>query len=218
MFIWLQVLRGLASSMVVCHHFVGSQIKQGIYVNDWLTKYGASGTDIFFVISGFIMMYTQFNSEHKFSFIYFLIRRLIRIAPLYWILTTFAYILSLVISSVNSSFCINNFIFSMFFLPAYDGILLMSSNAFKAYVIPMSWTLTYVWYFYLIFAFIMAFRKKVQFFLLALLIWFVISITVGAVLHPTPLILQVITSPLIFELFLGCLIAYIYLSGLELIK
>ena len=45
-------------------------------------EFGHWGVDIFFVISGFIMMYiTEKNNN------YFLIKRFIRIIPLYWILT-----------------------------------------------------------------------------------------------------------------------------------
>ncbi len=44
----------------------------------------ASGVDIFFVISGFIMLVTSRNSTPG----EFMLRRIIRVVPLYWILTT----------------------------------------------------------------------------------------------------------------------------------
>ena len=47
-----------------------------------LLGFGSWGVDIFFVISGFIMMYVTENN-HK----HFLLKRIIRIVPLYWIIT-----------------------------------------------------------------------------------------------------------------------------------
>src|ERR1019366_6102481 len=44
----------------------------------------AAGVDIFFVISGFIMMVSHKDSTP----LQFVVRRIIRIAPLYWVLTT----------------------------------------------------------------------------------------------------------------------------------
>src|SRR6201984_3285306 len=47
---------------------------------------GAAGVDLFFVISGFIMVYTTRNDPPSFrSSRRFFLRRLSRIAPFYWI-------------------------------------------------------------------------------------------------------------------------------------
>ena len=65
----IQVLRFLAAFSVMMVHLP-------------IFGFGSWGVDIFFVISGFIMMYvTEFNERN------FLIKRIIRIVPLYWILT-----------------------------------------------------------------------------------------------------------------------------------
>ncbi len=54
--------------------------------------YGAYGVDIFFVVSGFIMYYTTFGTDAKPGS--FLIKRLIRIFPLYFILSTVMFVLT----------------------------------------------------------------------------------------------------------------------------
>ena len=74
----IQVLRGIAAVMVVMFHGLGFQI-------------GSSGVDIFFVISGFIMFHTNRNAFGLTgAAILFFKRRLLRIAPLYWLCTAFA--------------------------------------------------------------------------------------------------------------------------------
>jgi len=79
----VQILRGVAAFGVLFYHatrWIGPL--PGIEI-------GAAGVDLFFVISGFIMVYA---SEPMFgqrgATRHFLVRRIIRIVPLYWGLTT----------------------------------------------------------------------------------------------------------------------------------
>ena len=65
----IQILRFLAAFSVMMVHLP-------------LFGFGAWGVDIFFVISGFIMMYVTESNERN-----FLVKRIIRIVPLYWMLT-----------------------------------------------------------------------------------------------------------------------------------
>ena len=47
---------------------------------------GAAGVDLFFVISGFIMVYTTMHDETRHGAAgRFFVRRIVRIAPLYWL-------------------------------------------------------------------------------------------------------------------------------------
>lgn len=73
----IQAMRGLAALSVIFHHIA-------------FIENGSFGVDIFFCISGFIMMYVTHISAEK-----FIIKRLIRIVPLYYCITfaTFAGIL-----------------------------------------------------------------------------------------------------------------------------
>lgn len=217
MFIWVQVLRGIAAAIVVCHHFVASQADKVGSVNPWLMNFGGSGTDIFFVISGFIMMITQSDSARDLSAKHFLVRRLVRIVPLYWILTAVAFALvSTASASVNTHVSLHKFVMSMLFLPYSETGLVMTSSAFKAYVIPMAWTLTYEWYFYLVFALTLAIGLRSFARLQFIAAWFTCCAVIGFVFQPSSLLLQVLTSPLVFEFLLGCAIAMLYISGARL--
>lgn len=89
-FVLLQILSGVAASMVVGHHYVASQVGRGQDVRPWVESVGGSDIDIFFVISGFMMM----TQPHKaISAQPFLWCRLVRITPLYWLLTLTAVLL-----------------------------------------------------------------------------------------------------------------------------
>ena len=77
----IQALRWFAASAVVLAH---TDIHQ-FSVNPKFFEFGAIGVDIFFAISGFIMMYL---SEHRSDGSdVFLAKRIIRIVPLYAIST-----------------------------------------------------------------------------------------------------------------------------------
>lgn len=86
----VQYLRAIAALMVVYFHgtlrlpeyTVSLQMRDSTFLD--ISRLGISGVHVFFVISGFIMMVTTRSSTPG----HFLTRRLIRIVPLYWALTT----------------------------------------------------------------------------------------------------------------------------------
>ena len=85
----IQVLRGVAAVMVLLYH-IGNELSdrgfRGPLPKFWT---GSGGVDVFFVISGFIMVY---STEPVFAKPgagpLFLMRRAARLVPLYWIVTT----------------------------------------------------------------------------------------------------------------------------------
>src|SRR5262245_6690529 len=86
----IQVLRAVAACAVALAHIQGD-VNHHIGVSLFpLLSIGGFGVDIFFVISGFIMVYV---SAPMFAVPgaarVFLLRRICRIAPLYWAVTTF---------------------------------------------------------------------------------------------------------------------------------
>ena len=84
----LQILRGFAAFNVVLHHIAWKAGQENFYPNilSFFGGWGMSGVDIFFVISGFVMCYTQFKV--KSSPLNFVKARLKRIVPIYWIVTS----------------------------------------------------------------------------------------------------------------------------------
>ncbi|WP_067984680.1 acyltransferase family protein [Neptuniibacter pectenicola] len=141
----IQYLRAIAVLMVVYVHSVEQF--------SWLDSYffaaiGHSGVDLFFIISGFIMVYATNNKNINFMF--FLYNRLVRIVPMYWFFTTIFLIISAFMPSlVNNSNLDGWHVFSSyFFIPSY------SPNYPENYwplLIP-GWTLNYEMVFYLLFS------------------------------------------------------------------
>src|SRR5215831_12084637 len=84
----IQVLRAVAALMVFGGH-LGAEIGQNsiVAVPGW-SGIGAAGVDLFFVISGFIMVYVSRDLFGRPEApLQFLQRRLIRIVPLYWLVS-----------------------------------------------------------------------------------------------------------------------------------
>lgn len=84
----IQYLRGIAAMMVVFHH------ARHEFGGAMSVTFGARGVEIFFVISGLVMMYSTKGGlltegltlrERVYESILFWKRRFIRVAPLYWI-------------------------------------------------------------------------------------------------------------------------------------
>lgn len=83
----VQVLRAAAALLVACVHVYEQSAKydQPLVVLGLFRNWGDSGVDIFFVISGFIMVYVQRRRPSTASA--FLGHRLYRVVPLYWTLS-----------------------------------------------------------------------------------------------------------------------------------
>jgi exopolysaccharide production protein ExoZ len=148
----VQILRALAAVGVVALHYIG-QI--GLYDHagqPWLLRsgislVGASGVDIFFVISGFIMYYTKRASASGGSAsLNFLKRRAIRILPIYWFWNSLALaILLLHVGYTSHVYNASSLALTYLLVPSWMdghwGLLLVPG-----------WTLSYEAYFYLLFA------------------------------------------------------------------
>lgn len=150
----IQILRGFAAFIVIVHHLAwaidsfGTSV--GFIQRSGLGKLGACGVDIFFVISGFIMFYTQNNSRSENRFKYalgFLKRRVIRIYPLYWIWTVVLLGLWYLKLALTSHKITVLYVIASFFLIPYpqpDGNI----HPF----LDQGWTLSFELYFYLVFS------------------------------------------------------------------
>src|SRR5665213_384 len=94
----IQILRAVAALMVVLSHAQNDALREAIANGYRFTRFELlpwdSGVDLFFVISGFIMVY---SSQRLFATPgaggAFISRRLIRIVPLYWMITAIALVI-----------------------------------------------------------------------------------------------------------------------------
>jgi len=133
----IQILRGLAALLVVIYH---SSIKYDQSYGGHVFHFGNIGVDIFFIISGYVM--SLIYSKRKLGFRLFFIDRVRRILPLYWLLTLVAYAAYLLYPSLVNSSGGETYILESFLLWPVDGKFLIQNG----------WTLSFEFYFYLLFA------------------------------------------------------------------
>ena len=143
----IQALRAFAAINVALFHIIGTAASYSQSSNylSALEGWGANGVDIFFVISGFIMLHTQM--ERRRSVIDFLKLRLIRIMPIYWLLTAFVIMLYLLLPNLFRELVLTPTwsLSSLFFISQ-----LVTD---KSPVIAVGWTLEFEMLFYVIFGF-----------------------------------------------------------------
>jgi len=141
----IQYLRGIAAMMVVWHHALNQL--PGLKTV-FPSEVGNYGVDLFFVISGFIMVVT--TSRKAVSPARFVVRRLVRIVPLYWLLTLAGAGLALAAPALfrSTEVSANHLLASLFFIPHW-------SPSHPGTVWPLlvpGWSLNYEMFFYVVFA------------------------------------------------------------------
>lgn len=203
----IQALRGLAALFVVFQHVR-------------FLNFGAFGVDIFFCISGFMIMFTTEKSTK-----YFFRKRLIRILPLYYLMTIGTYLLLLLFPSMfqqtrhDPSYLIK----SLLFLPFDIG-----GGAIQP-LVRIGWTINCEMLFYLLFFIAFHISRKYR----GLICGAFLAVLVGAVQIFAPVIsswqspigsmlspfLIFYGDPVMLEFFLGILAYYLlrYLYGRHLL-
>jgi peptidoglycan/LPS O-acetylase OafA/YrhL len=139
----VQLLRALAAMGVLLHHVLphyqamGGQVAWMKYVGKW----GFAGVDLFFLISGYIMAYTTFEKKRGLHTLKaFLKHRFARIYLGYWPFFTVMLLL----------ICIG-YPYKLDKIDIIGSFFLIQPDMFKL-VLPVSWSLTYELYFYVLFA------------------------------------------------------------------
>jgi exopolysaccharide production protein ExoZ len=158
-FLTVQALRAIAALLVVVYHAFDMwalRMDPSAPGIGWVN--GAAGVDIFFVISGFVMVVSsrRLASQPR-AWRTFIQHRIVRIVPLYWLLTTAKLILVFFLAdlALRSSLDLDYVVGSYLFLPVVDG-----AGHFRP-LLPVGWTLTYEFVFYLMFALALALRVDV---------------------------------------------------------
>jgi exopolysaccharide production protein ExoZ len=180
-------LRGAAAIMVVVFHIFSNVpfMQPDLAKTLWLR----GGVDIFFVISGFVMV--QSTTGRSVKALQFLRRRALRIVPMYWI-ATFA-----VIMQVEGDWLFK--VKSLLFIPALNPESKMMQP-----VLEPGWTLNYEMFFYLVFALTMALKESLR--LPAVAIIFAGFAVAGWATENSALI-EFYCRPMILEFVLGMAIA-----------
>lgn len=201
----IQILRAVAALLVLFAHTWPSLIRFG--AQDQIPNFilGAVGVDLFFVISGFIMVYA---SERLFgrpgSPREFLTRRLIRIVPLYWLLTTVIVVVVYRMSSQDNATW-TNILGSYLFIPT------ARPAGTTEPILGVGWTLNHEMFFYAAFACVLPLRRWLAVPLLTVAL-------VGLIYVPMPQFppLSVWASPFLFEFVFGMWVAMAMRAGLRI--
>lgn len=116
---------------------------------------GGKGVDLFFVISGFVMIVTSRSLQSlDDGWIRFSLHRIVRIVPLYWTVTTIKALSVIVLPSaaLHADLTLYNYFTSLFFVPAYNS----AGNVHP--LLHPGWTLNFEMFFYALFALTMFLR------------------------------------------------------------
>ena len=191
----IQYLRGIAALMVVWFHGMDQVPGLSRY---FPFPFGASGVDLFFVISGFIMVTTTWKSAP--TPLEFMRRRVIRIVPLYWLLT---------LAMVSMALCVPNLFRTLVVTPRtlVESLLFIPhfSISFPFAVWPLlvpGWTLNYEMFFYLVFACALLLPARMRLTVMAGVLGTLVAI--GFALGPfDSAIARVYLNPLLLEFVIG---------------
>jgi exopolysaccharide production protein ExoZ len=142
----IQYLRAIAAIAVIVHH-LSSQIAVTPYMTYYISKM-ASGVDLFFVISGFVMAWSVLEGR-KSAPLDFFGRRLVRIVPLYWLVTAFMTFVLLIAPHLMRTAELSwpHVLGSLMFVPVTNPV----TGSYLPLAIP-GWTLNYEMAFYFVFA------------------------------------------------------------------
>lgn len=203
----IQVLRAIAALLVAMNHYPGRL---------WFFSTSYIGVDLFFVISGFIMVITTDNHEinNKFA-LDFMIRRFSRVWPYYAAITIITFVLIYIPNSYDIKKDITLLIKSLLFVPMWT----------EQPIVNPGWTLSLEMYFYTIFFVSLFFgrhRYKFMFSYFALTLGFLycynaIDVSGLVAMNSIPVDYYImITRQISWCFVLGMATGFIYLNGIKI--
>lgn len=200
----IQALRAAAALLVV---FVHLRDLEGKYSPDQILpkifSLGIVGVDLFFVVSGFIMIYVCWGLERGGRTAgVFLLARAARIYPVYWLIAGGVFAAwKLNPELINFDPQKSSLWRSIFLIPDYNAPML-----------KVAWTLIHELYFYLVFSLCLFLPRRFWIGFLSLwaaLIW---GANQSGLCPITP-IWRLVTNPVNLEFYFGALIGWAYVRG-----
>ncbi|MFT4096490.1 MAG: acyltransferase [Rhodoblastus sp.] len=212
----IQALRALAAIMVVFHHAQNDAGRTAAEIGQPFERFfalpWASGVDLFFVVSGFVMV---FSSEKMFAAPggagQFISRRIARIVPLYWLATAVFLVAVLRGAAAGKALApsLGEIVSSFAFLPWPRGL-----DGAPRPVLSLGWTLEYEMFFYLVFAcFLWLPRTRAVAGVAAFLGALVLA---NVAFRPQNIALAYWSDPIVLEFALGMGIALTHRAGVRL--
>jgi len=206
----LQVLRAVAAIAVVFSHFQFDMTR-------YLTQetglpslvVGNAGVDLFFVISGFVIVYASENlfAQPTGQWTFFQ-HRLVRIVPLYWVVTTIYIAIAAAAPEFAKSYSVATILGSYFFIPVprADGIV--------EPIVGQGWTLNYEMLFYVVFAVAVAAPRRLA--VVATALFLLGLVFIGRLVEGLPTAVAYWADPITIEFIFGMGIALAYRQGVRL--
>jgi exopolysaccharide production protein ExoZ len=153
----VQLLRGLAAMLVVLCHANLEAVEHNVWDKEYF-YFGSCGVDVFFAISGFIMVVTTHStSGNGQRWQEFLRKRLTRIVPMYWFFTSLKLMLVVLVPSIALHSPAETWyvISSYLFIPSFNRL----SDEVQP-LLSVGWTLSYEMFFYAVFAASIALARR----------------------------------------------------------
>jgi peptidoglycan/LPS O-acetylase OafA/YrhL len=208
----IQALRAVAAMAVAVAHIVSYELERKLGIPNPVpgAQLGGAGVDLFFVISGFVMVYASERFFRRTSRPEeFFLRSFARIVPLYWVTTSIILVYLLLqygsLQAVN--FSLKAVIASYLFIPYPQ------TDGFMAPVHGVGWTLNYEMFFYLCFCLVLPLGRRRAVAAAAFLLAGLVAVNHAWGL-PQPL--GYLAQPIILEFALGMLIALAMREGYRL--
>ena len=199
----LQALRAVAALLVLWSHSIdGAELfsapNQGHFFH-W-EHFGPSGVDIFFVISGFIVSLVAARAgvservDRRRASLHFLVRRITRVFPLYWILTV-AMVLEGTLGRHGIEWQNVAWIPTLFLLPS-------AHYPAAAPLLALGWTLMFEMYFYFVLTLFLFLSPR--FLVRNTVLFLSAAVGVGALVGIRRPWLVIGMNPMLLEFVFGC--------------
>jgi exopolysaccharide production protein ExoZ len=195
----LELARGLAALLILIYHLSKFDPNHPalLYLMP-LHPFLSSGVDLFFIISGFLMVHTTRDTANRHP-LKFIIKRCIRIYPTYWlVLTPLVVMLAVYPQWFPTLIHAKASIFHSTFLLPHKTPLILS----------LAWTLVFEVYFYAVFALTLFLKPKTQH--ITLMLFFMACFCTGLWVTFDDAFLQLLTSPLLLEFMAGMILAVLW--------
>jgi exopolysaccharide production protein ExoZ len=209
----IQWLRGIAALLVTLVH-AANEVNE-IFRNSLIVipHNFVIGVDLFFIISGFIMVYTTKKYKAGWnSSLLFMRKRIIRVLPIYWLYSILAIISVTLLSQYMSNPAVDIFhiLKSLFFIPSYYP----GTDSIQP-ILRVGWTLNYEMYFYVLFSLSLVITSRYRVVLASLFLLLVLCLaftsdSVFAKFYSNNIILEFILGMLIAEVFTNSKLNYIF--------
>jgi exopolysaccharide production protein ExoZ len=171
---------------------------------------GANGVHLFFVISGFVMIVSSRKLiDVQNGWLIFSLRRIARIAPIYWIMTTFKLLLLLISTGLilHSEFDIAYVLKSYLFIPSLN----LDGEMRPLY--GVGWTLCYEMFFYLIFAIALKIRISPAIFS-SVFILFLVGYSL--IVKPENIYVKFFTDSIMIDFIFGILVGLAAIRNIKM--